>query len=146
MIIQCVHGYFKFEENEPGEISKFISLFGLSIERSGDHFTFEDLVDAPTHSIAGGTFLGVPTSVTFQGQPWEVMRANDLVYQFNLGLIMPIASVALPVKLSKSGNILVASGMIVPGSIMEDGSQVTDYLAHYSSFAKTFRYSEVIGG
>jgi len=143
MRIECIHGYFRFFETNVGQISRFMSLFGLEIERNGDHFTFSDLVDAPNYSILGGTFLGIPTIKTFEGPPWEVMRANRLVYDFNIGLIRPIDTVIQPVELEDAGNYYLTTGMILPGSITDDGSRVTDYAAFYSGDRASFKYSEI---
>ncbi len=143
MKLECLHGYFKFSETKSGQISKFMSLFGLEIERSGDHFTFSDLVDAPRYSIAGGTFLGVPTTETFEGEPWDVMRANGLVYDFTLGTIRPVLSITETVAIDSAGNYFVTTGMIQPGSVTEDGSRVTDYAAFFVEDRSNFKYSEI---
>lgn len=146
MKINCIHGYFKFEETKAGQLQAFMDLFGLEIERSGDHFTFADLVDAPEYSIAGGTFLGCPTLKTFAGSPWEVMRENGLVYDFAKGLVIPKLLVLQSASIKPAGKYLVSSGMIQPGSITEDGSRVTDYAAHYIPELSQFRFSEVSSG
>ncbi len=141
MKLQCIHGYFKFDEVKAGEISDFMNLFGLEIEKVGDHFTFADLVDAPDYSLPGGTFLGCPTLVAFEGQPWEVMRANSIVYDFSKGLVVPIVTIIQTIKVQSAGNFFLAGGMIIPGSVTEDGSRVTDYAAFYDN--PRFKYSEV---
>lgn len=143
MRIECIHGYFIFTESKAGRLSDFMSRFGLQIERSGDHFTFSDLVDAPDFSLAGGTFLGAPTTENYEGPAWEVMRANGLVYDFSAGLVVPIESILRTVRVQAAGNLYLSSGMILPGSIMEDGLRVTDYAAFYENLQ--FRYSEVVG-
>lgn len=143
MRLECLHGYFKFEELEAGQISRFMSLFGLELERSGDHFTFADLVDAPTFSIAGGLYLGAPATETFEGPAWEVMRANRLVYDFNRGLVVPIDLVINFAEASVAGNYLVSTGMIAAGALTKDGSRVTDYAAFYSEAMASFKYSGI---
>ncbi len=143
MKLKCLHGYFKFSELRAGEVSDFMSLYGLSIERSRDHFTFSDLVDAPKYSIEGGKFLGCPTTKTFEGEPWEVMRENGIVYDFANGLVVPISTITQPVKIQACGNFYFAPGIILPGSIMEDGSRVTDYAAFFLFDRMGFKYSEV---
>ena len=143
MRIQCLHGYFKFTETGPGQLSNFVSRFGLELARAGDHFTFADLVDAPTYSIIGGTYLGAPATATFEGPAWEVMRENQLVYDFSRGLMLPIASIVQAVEIEAAGSYMIASGMIVPGSLTDEGSRVTDYAAFYSEAQATFKYSEV---
>ncbi len=143
MRINCIHGYFKFEENEPGELSQFASRFGLSIVRREDHFTFEDLKEAPTHSLVGGLFLLAPCTARFEGQPWEVMRENALVYNFSLGLVVPILTIVTVAKVRTAGNYFISSGMLLPGSLTDEGKRVTDYAAHFSFRDFQFRYSEV---
>jgi hypothetical protein len=142
--INCIHGYFKFSETREGQISRFLSRFGLEIERSSDHFTFKALLNAPEYSIEGGTFLGAPCIKTFAGPAWEVMRQNKLVYNVALGLVVPVASIVSPVKVQNAGNFLISSGMIQPGSILdESGARVTDYAAHFLFDLGNFRYTEV---
>jgi hypothetical protein len=143
MRIDCLHGYFKFTEARAGQLSRFMSIFDVELERSGDHFTFSDLVDAPDYSLVGGTFLGAPTITAFEGDPWDVMRENLLTYDFNLGLVIPIAAVLQRAALQSAANFYMAQGMIVAGALMDDGSRVTDYSAHFSFDLLNFRYSEV---
>ena len=140
--IQCTHGYFKFEETEAGQISRFMSQFDLEIERSGDHFTFAALADAPDYALLGGTYLGAPVTQTIEGAPWEIFRANRLVYNFSLGIVQPIDLILKAVSLERSGFFFLAPGMILPGSVTEDGSRVTDYSATFEG-SKRFKYSEV---
>lgn len=124
-------------------MSNFMKLYGLEIQRAGDHFTFADLVDAPDFSIPGGTFLGCPTTELYEGRPWEVMRENAIVYNFTTGLVVPIASIIATAKIQAAGKFYAASGMLLPGSIMDDGSRVTDYAAFFTSEGLRYRYSEV---
>lgn len=144
MRINCVHGYYFFEETEAGQMSDFSDLFDLFPARSGDHFTFEGLVGAPRFSIEGGTFLGCPTTKTFEGEPWEVMRANGIVYDFINDQVVPIAGVLRSLRAKVSGNFYITSGIILAGSVMEDGKRVTDYAAFYEKNRAVFEYSEVV--
>lgn len=143
MRIDCLHGYFKFTETRPGQLAHFARVFGVELERSGDHHTFSDLVDAPELSIMGGTFLGCPTVKTFAGPPWEIMRENRLVYNFALGLVQPIDLILQRAKLSRAGDYFVSPGMILPGSVTDGGQRVKDYAAHYIEELAQFRYSGV---
>ncbi len=146
MRIECIHGYFKLYERDPGDFSRFMSTFDVEISRSDDHFTFDGLLDAPDYSLPGGTFLDAPTTEVFEGNPWDVMRANELVYDFITGLVVPIATVTKRAALTSSGKFFMANGMLMPGSIRDDGSRVTDYSAHFSFYMLTFQYSEVTSG
>lgn len=143
MKIKCLHGYFIFEETKVGQISDFMSRFGLSIVSVGDYYTFEDLEGAPTHSIAGKTLFTLPATETFEGKPWEVFEANSIVYNFSTGLVLPIASVVQTVKIEQAGNKFISPGLILPDSVTEDGSRVRDYSAWYSRDTLRFVYSEI---
>ncbi len=143
MKLQCIHGYFKFSETAPGQISRFANLYQLDLARAGDHFTFADLVEAPDYSLAGGTFLGAACTATFEGKPWDVMRENALIYDFTRGLVVPIASITNHVTVTQAGFRFLASGMILPGSVTDDGSRVTDYAAFFDPIRPGFVYSGV---
>src|ERR1044072_7449486 len=93
MKIRCVDGYFMFREQRVGEISDFISLFKLDLVSKEDYFTFAVLADAPNYALAGAPYLNATAIKTFAGRPWEVMRENDLVYNFETGKLVPLLSV-----------------------------------------------------
>ncbi len=143
MKVNCLHGYFIFEETQSGQVSDFMSLFGLSLVRKDNYFIFEDLEDAPDYSIEGEDYLGATATVTYAGTPWEVMRANGLVYNFSTGLVVPLLSITKMVQISSAGNFLIASGLILPGAVTDDGSRVTDYSAFFIKDGLRFKYSEV---
>lgn len=120
-----------------------MSLTGLSLVPWRDAYTFEDLVDAPDFSLAGMDLLGTPATKTFEGEPWEVFEANGFVYDFSTGLIVPIATVAQSTSIQLAGNRYVANGLILPGSVTDDGDRVKDYSAWFSRDTLRWLYSEV---
>ncbi len=144
MKIRCLHGYFLFDELYPGELSKFMELTQFQIEASENHFTFSSLADAPRYSIVGGEYLGALATKTFEGEPWEVMRENGLVYDFLQDEVVPILTITNAMTLKQTNNYFIANGMILPGSITDDGSRVKDYAAFYSFTKSKYVYSEVI--
>ncbi len=143
MKIDCIHGYFIFEETSSGQISEFMSRYGLSIEKENDRFIFSDLVGAPEYSIQGALWMGAPCITTFEGPPWEIMRENGLVYNFLLGLVVPINSILQVIDVKNAGKFYISNGMILPGSVTDDGSRVTDYSAFYARERENFKYSEI---
>lgn len=143
MKIKCLHGYFVFEESRAGEASDFSSLFGLDLVRKADYFTFADLEDAPEYSIKGASLLNAVATKTFEGPPGEVFRANEMVYNYDTGLLVPISSVTNIVQLYNAGNFYVSPGLIFPGSLTDRGFRVTDYAAWFSTDTLKFKYSEV---
>lgn len=143
MKLRCLHGFFKIEEVRLGELSRFISRFGLNIQPMQDFYTFEPLVGAPRFSIKGLPYLEADTIKTFEGNPWEVMRENELVYNFNTGKVVLLSTVDQQIQLQRAGNFWVSNGLILPGSLTEDGQRVTDYAAWFSWETLSFKYSEV---
>jgi hypothetical protein len=141
--IRCLHGYFIFEETRSGEVSEFASLFKIDLVAKNNYFTFETLKDAPKYSLAGGTYLGAAALKTFEGEPWEVMKENSLVYDFLNDELKQISSVTQRIELSTAANYYLANGLILPGSLMDGGSRVMDYSARYLFDSNKFRYSEV---
>lgn len=142
MRIKCIHGYFIFSESQAGQVSDFMSLTGLELVSQGDEYTFADLANAPKYSLAGKSYLGIPAIETFEGEPWEIFEANSWVYDFSRGLVVPIASITQTTTLKLAGNRYVSPGLLLPGSITEDG-RVRDYSAWFSLQTGRYLYSEV---
>lgn len=144
MRIECRHGYFKFKETRVGELANFVNTFGFAISLSGDHFTFDSLVDAPKYSIEGQKYLGAMATKTFEGEPGEILRANNLIYNFVEDEVVLKSTITNFVEINNVGGYFVSTGFILPGSVTDDGSRVTDYLAWYLPSLNRFYYSEVI--
>ncbi len=141
-----MHGYFEFEEQRAGEVSDFSSLFGLEMARREDHFTFAALQYFPDYTLAGKVFsatLATIATQTFAGYPRDVLWFNSMVYNFNTGMIVPIASIVNTVSLDIAGNYFLSPGLILPGSLTAEGTRVTDYSAWFSTDTMKFKYSEV---
>ncbi len=123
-----------------------MSLYDLEIVPKDNYFTFPTLLEAPEYSLAGGTYLGAAATETYEGNPWEVMRANELIYNFLSDEIVPIAQILKTVTLESTGRYYLSNGLILPGSVTADGLRVKDYVAWYSSANQLFKYSEVTRG
>lgn len=143
MTINCQHGYFRFYEDVIGDAGHFNSFFGLDLVRDQDFFTFSRLESAPKYSLLGKTYLGAVTTQSFQGEPWEVMEANGLVYNFQTGLLVQILSITTQIELFQSQYCFISKGLILPGSLTKDGKRVKSYQGHYSFRTQRFKYSEV---
>lgn len=144
MKIKCVHGYFEFEESNVGEVSDFISMFGLPLVRVGDRFTFEDLAEAPNFSIEGKEYLTGIATADFAGERGEVFKANGFVYDWDKGLIVPINQITQVVTIYQAGRFFTTlHGLLKPGSVTQKGDRVESYMAWYSNDRNRFRYSEI---
>ncbi len=144
MRVDCFHGFFKFTEQKSGDISDFRSATGFELEFEDGYFTFPDLIAAPNYSIAGNTFLSAACTETIEGKPWDVMRENDLVYDFISGKVVSIDTITQKINVYQSNKYFLSDGMIVAGSLTDEGLRVTDYAAHFTFENDKFKYSEIV--
>jgi hypothetical protein len=141
--VRCLHGYFIFQELRPGQISDFMYWSGISLVSKDDYYTFPFIKDAPNFSLPLLPVLGVPATHMFEGQPWDVFRENGLVFDFTKNLVVPILSVVKVVSIAQAGNKFISPGLILPGSLTDEGKRVTDYAAWFSRDRLSWTYSEV---
>lgn len=143
MKIKCLHGFYLIEETRPGQVADFMNIFACELLPFRNFFTFSALASAPNYALVGGTYLEAPVIQTFEGEPWEIMKANDLVYDFQADAVRPLAGTTQRISLFKGPGSFVSSGLILPGSVTEDGKRVTDYSAHLSFDSLKFKYTGV---
>lgn len=143
MKIRCTHGYFEFEESRAGEVSDFVSIFGLDLVRKERVFTFADLENAPDYSIQGGLVLGATAIKTFEGTPAEVFEQNELIYNYDQGLVVPISGITQAVTIQQAGKLYISDGLILPGSLTLSGERVKGYAGWFNRERMRFVYSEV---
>lgn len=143
MRLKVLHGYFIFEETKVGQISDFMSYSGFPLVFRDTYYTFDFIKDAPDYSLPGLAMLGIPAVKTFEGTPWAVFEANGFVYDFQKNLVVPITSITQVVKIEQAGELLVAPGLILPGSLTTKGKRVTGYDAWFSRDRLSWLYSAV---
>lgn len=142
MKIRCIHGYFLFEEEQGGEISQFMSLFGVELVAVENYYTFAKLAEAKDYAIIGGTYLGAPVTKTYEGKPWEIMRENKLIYHFNNDIVQPIDTITDTTDIKQSGSYFLARGLIIPGALL-NGTRIKSYSGFYVFDQQKFKYTEV---
>jgi hypothetical protein len=143
MLIKCLHGYFKFYEKKSGELSDFMTLTGFDLVPQDDYYTFSALKDAPKYSLLGKTYLNSIAIMTYEGDPWVIMKQNQLVYDFSLGVVVPKLVVTRLVEIERTRNYFVSNGLILPGSLTDRGTRVTDYSAWFLFDTQRFKYTEL---
>lgn len=143
MRIYCRHGYFLFEESEPGDIGRFSSVYDVELVNLNQFYTFESLSEAKKYSLAAKLYLNLPAIETFEGEPWEVFEANGFVYSLDLDLIQPAESVTTLITLAASDFYYVSRALIQPGSLLQSGQRVVDYNAWYDWNSSVYRYTEL---
>jgi len=88
MRILCQHGFHKFIPRQPGDLSVFASVYGLTLVRKEDYYTFERLADLEKYSLEGLAYSNLVANSNYEGQPWEVMKENGFVYNILTGLLV----------------------------------------------------------
>lgn len=147
MKIRCIHGYFIIEEDSTGEVARFMSLYnGIEIVSKGQYFTFSPLLEAFELSIKGTSYVGATSTKTFSGKPWEVMKANGLVYNFNTGKMVLLESITDRAMINRASDYFWTEGLLLPGSLNEQGLRVLDYVAGYDFRGNKFKLAEVTLG
>ncbi len=121
-----------------------MNLFGLELVAFRDFMTFAPIATAESYSLKGKSYLGSTALKTYEGEPWEIMRANTMIYDFNKGVTKQISTVSEKLFLQSASQFYISNGLIVPGSLRDDGKRVTDYSARFLWDSNSFRYSEVI--
>lgn len=145
MRVKCLHGFFIFDETREAQVGDFMSKTGLELAPWEGAYTFADLAAVPDYTLAGSLMLGAPTIKTFAGRPWDLFEQNLLVYDFTVGLVLPIAAVVLPTSIRQAGQYFVVAGggLLLPGSITDEGKKVQSFQGWYSMERRTWRYSGV---
>lgn len=130
MKVICQSGFLKFYPKNSSEVSDFNTYFSKSLIRNGDHWTFPALAALPDYSIKGRPFADLVAIETIEGEPWQVMQANGLVYDLTLDAIVPKQTIISEVQLPQTGSYYTADVPLVqPGAFVAFGVQVMSYHA-----------------
>lgn len=144
MKVKCLHGYFLFEPTRVGQITDFANKNNLDLVYLDDgQFTFSRLAQIENYSIQGKELGGYPAIKTYAGKPWDLFEQNGVVYNFVTDQVVPIESVTQITVLKASQNWLISPGLILPGSLLENGERVKSYNAWFSRDRNTWLYEGV---
>jgi hypothetical protein len=130
-------------KRDPVRFHASFSLYGLELESKNGYFTFSELIDAPDFSIKGMAYLNTTALVNYAGTPWEVFEANGFAFNYDTGLVVPIASITKTVEIQASGDHYISAGLILPGSLTSTGQRVKSYMGWFIDDRLKFKYSEV---
>ena len=142
MKVNCLDGFFLFEETKVSQVSDFIGLTGYSISRYKDVYSFTQLIAAEDYCLKGKPYLGATINQTYEGEPWDIFMANNLVYNFSTGLVVSFPLVTDIIKIFNAGDRYLSNGLIIPGSISNLG-KVRSYSGYFSRSTFRWSYSEI---
>jgi hypothetical protein len=132
MRVLCRSGHFAFYPRKTSDIARFSNYFDITLEREEDYFTFPLLRDAPKYSISGKPFMGVPAIKTYAGNPWDIMKANSIVYHLGTKLVVPKLSILGIIDLKQVGYYFLAeSALVQPGMRLRTGQQILSYTGEF---------------
>jgi hypothetical protein len=132
MRLLCRHGHYAFYPEEAYEIQVFNSFYGSSLVRDGDFYTFSGQVGAPNYSLIGKTYKNIPAVARYEGNPWDVMKANGFVFNLVTGLFVPAASIVSVVSLAMTGQFfLTKNTLIQAGAFDARGLKILSYDAEF---------------
>ena len=124
----CRHGHFAFFPRAADDIARFIDHYETPLVREGEFYTFSLLKAAPAFSLAEKSYLGMTALETFEGEPWEVFRANGFVYSIVNDSLVPAASVNISIDPPRSGFYFISDWpLIQPGSRNAIGQPLLSY-------------------
>lgn len=142
MKIVCLHGYFMFYEDKPGEIALFNSRYNQDLCAKDDYYTFKGLKTVPEYSIKGATFMNLTALETYTGKPFEIFRKNGFVYNFLLKTIALKAANGSYFKPINVGSFNYDVGLVMPGSFSDDSRKITGYTCKFDFDGALFKYTE----
>lgn len=140
MRVVCNHGFFRFYPRDASDISLFNTIFEKELVHEKDYFTFSELIDAPKHSLVGLPYINLPALSTFEGEPWEVMKENDFVYNIATGLLVPKLSILTLIDPAMAGYYFICeTALLQPGSRNALGQQILSYDGEFIFRTNEFR-------
>ena len=142
MKILCVHGYFYFYEEESGEVATFNSYYNQDLTLNADHYTFAALKELSNYSIEGNVYGDSLATKTYTGEIYEILRQNNLVYNFLLKVTVNKNTIATLVKPIKSYKFYIYNGLILPGSFQSDNKLILGYTCKVNLKELIYRYGE----
>jgi hypothetical protein len=132
MKVLCRHGHFALYPRRASDVARYCQFFSVELVRVSGFYTFPGLAAAESFSLAGRKYLGLAATATFDGHPWDVMRANGFVYSIRSKKLVALSSVSLSIELPRSTHYYVAPPLVEPGSRDRSKKRILSYDGEYT--------------
>jgi|WetSurMetagenome_2_1015567.scaffolds.fasta_scaffold733868_1 hypothetical protein len=143
MRIICRHGYLSFYPRRATDIAFFQNYFECDLERVEDYYTFSFLADAKRYSLKGKKYLNLTPTATFEGEVWDVFKANEFVTDITYGTLSLKGDISMVTDLPRLNyDFLSPSPVIQPGSVLKAGQKILSYDAEFSTDTMQLRVRE----
>lgn len=140
MRVVCRHGHYAFYPRDASDVQRFANFYNLDLVGERDYFTFRNLLRLPTYSLKGKAYGGVTALKTFSGMPWEVMQANDLVYDLGSGVIVKKESITQVINPMLTDFFYIAETVLVQaGSFLPTGQKILGFDGEFDILSNQLR-------
>lgn len=144
MRVLCRHGHIAFYPRNESEAGRFGFIYGESLVRDKDFYTFAALKGLPRYSIKGKDYEGITATKTFEGEPWEVLKENGFVYSLSEGNLVAKTSISIFINPPEAGYFWLADSVLIqPGSQNKLGERVLSYDGEFELKTSSFYVFEV---
>jgi hypothetical protein len=132
MRVLCRSGHLAFFPNDASEVSRFMSIYKVNLVRVDNFYTFNGIASAKDYSLENHNYLNLKASKTFEGNPWDVFKANNFVYDLTSNLLILKTAVKAKVELPLVGDYYLSPNPVLqPGSVFKGGSKIMSYDGEY---------------
>lgn len=147
MRLICRHGHYAFYPQDAGDLFEFQEAYKIKLVRVNDYYTFQALSALPDYVLATTVYGNAlaPAIATIEGKPWDIMKANNLVYNLATGLLVLKTSIISNVKLPFLGKYFIPEYRSL---ILQSGSRVvgqSQILSYDSEFATSVLEQRITG-
>ncbi len=101
MKVDCINGFYKFTPDNVGEMRIWQDYNGIELANCGDFMTFEHLAKMPNYSFINGTIDNNQLIVNYAGEKSEVLKRNNLVYDWEKDIIVPKNSITASLNVDR---------------------------------------------
>lgn len=125
MRVDCLNGYYRFYPENVGDLRVWAQWYTPLVRRD-NYYTFEPLAEFKDYAFQGRLANGVLLTKNYAGEPWEVMKANNLTYN--------IASNKITNKNLITDFLEVDDGLIINSPILPQAYSIVGFVNRLESF------------
>lgn len=127
MRLVCNHGYYMFYPENEADVSNFFRYRQIELFKKDDYYTFKELLDLENYSLQGHKYSNAVAIKNFEGSPWEVMRANKLVYSLLLKSLVPVESITLMNDFTLSNDVYLTANNLPQAGAFDSMGRVLSF-------------------
>ncbi|MDR3112939.1 MAG: hypothetical protein LBU09_01005 [Endomicrobium sp.] len=143
MKIECINGYYKFYPTTAMQITLIETLYGVSMAKIEDFFTFEELTAIKGYSIKNTAGNSFKFNATFAGLPQDVLKANKLALNLSELKITSIETITEKAVFVYDRLRIASRGLLQAYAIL-DGKRIEGFSAYYDFNKSFYEYDRLV--